>query len=166
MKKRLCTGCNQEKVLDSKHFTKDKNDSSGFTYRCKICRAKAHKDWALKNPDKVKTINDKNKEKRKKYYNTPENKLKYRKKYIERKFGIKYEVYEQMYSKQNGLCAICGEPETNKRQEYLSLDHCHKKGHIRGLLCNSCNRGLGYFRDNQQYLENAKNYLNESNNVH
>ena len=65
--KRLCTGCNQEKPLDSDHFTKDKHDKSGFTYRCKICRGKAHKEWSLKNPEKVKALNEKNKDVRKAY---------------------------------------------------------------------------------------------------
>lgn len=162
MKARLCKGCNQLKPLDSKHFVKDKNDPTGFTYRCKICRAKAHKQWSLRNPGKIKELNEKHKGTRKAYYNSPEIKLKYRKKYIERKFGIKYDLYQSMHDSSDGKCYICGEPETNKRQEYLSVDHDHKTGKVRGLLCNSCNRGLGFFRDNPKYLENAKTYINNS----
>lgn len=41
----------------------------------------------------------------------------------------------------------------------LAVDHCHKKGHVRGLLCNNCNNGLGRFQDNKEWLKNAIKYL-------
>ena len=59
---------------------------------------------------------------------------------------------------QNGRCAICGKHQ-NKFKKALSVDHCHKKGIIRGLLCNSCNLGLGKFYDNCELLNNAIYYL-------
>lgn len=50
-------------------------------------------------------------------------------------------------------CVICGSSEK------LVVDHDHKSGKIRGLLCNHCNRGLGHFRDDPDLLEFAKIYL-------
>ena len=50
-------------------------------------------------------------------------------------------------------CTICGE-ETD-----LVVDHDHKRNVVRGLLCNKCNKGLGLFRDNPDYLEFARIYL-------
>ena len=50
-------------------------------------------------------------------------------------------------------CVICGS------QEKLVVDHDHKTGNIRGLLCNHCNRGLGHFRDDPMLLEFAAQYL-------
>jgi len=50
-------------------------------------------------------------------------------------------------------CVICGASET------LVVDHDHKTGQIRGLLCNHCNRGLGHFRDDPVLLEFAAQYL-------
>ena len=52
------------------------------------------------------------------------------------------------------LCCICGE-----KQE-LVIDHDHRTGKVRGLLCGSCNKGLGFFKDNKKYLNSAIKYLN------
>lgn len=56
-------------------------------------------------------------------------------------YGITEEQYLQLLAEQNGGCAICGKPP-GKRQ--LAVDHCHKTGVIRGLLCGRCNLGLGF----------------------
>ena len=57
--------------------------------------------------------------------------------------------------KQNHACAICGRVMKDK----LFLDHCHKSGKLRGLLCCTCNSGLGMFKDNPELLDNAIRYL-------
>ena len=57
-------------------------------------------------------------------------------------YGITVEQYGQMFEKQNGLCKICGEPGISRR---LAVDHCHKTGKVRGLLCWKCNMCLGIF---------------------
>ena len=64
-----------------------------------------------------------------------------------------------MFKEQNGVCAICGSPEVSDRNSNLCVDHDHETGKIRGLLCNKCNRGLGYFLDNPKILKNALKYL-------
>lgn len=79
-------------------------------------------------------------------------------------FGITLEQYLEMESKQNKLCAICKNEETalhsfTKIPLELSVDHCHTTGKIRGLLCSTCNRGLGYFKDSPQLLGRAIEYL-------
>lgn len=79
-------------------------------------------------------------------------------------FGITALEYEMMHKKQNGKCAICGKPEsandkhkTELRQ--LAVDHCHKKGKVRGLLCTNCNLGIGQFKDSISILKKAIKYL-------
>jgi len=65
--------------------------------------------------------------------------------------------YEDMFVRQGGVCALCYEPcETGKR---LAVDHDHTTGRIRSLLCSGCNTGLGKFRESQELLRNAADYL-------
>lgn len=76
----------------------------------------------------------------------------------EHMFGVTDEQYNQMFSDQDGKCAICGTHRDDLRVA-LSLDHCHKTQVIRGLLCTKCNLGLGYFNDNVDSLTAAIAYL-------
>ena len=82
---------------------------------------------------------------------------------IYKKYGITLEQYNEMLEKQNSLCAICVKAETKKNKygfiSRLHTDHCHKTKVVRGLLCNKCNNGLGYFDDNTDYLLSAIKYL-------
>jgi len=85
---------------------------------------------------------------------------------LKKGFGITLVDYNKMNADQNGVCAICGNKETmvnprhlHGKPQNLSVDHCHETGKIRGLLCSSCNVGLGYFKDNVALIEKAMNYL-------
>ena len=64
----------------------------------------------------------------------------------------------ELHARQGGKCAICGTQYVLGLKR-LALDHCHETGRIRGLLCGSCNRGLGLFRDNPERLRKAIEYL-------
>ena len=79
-----------------------------------------------------------------------------RKKDLLDKFGITPEYYDQMLADQGGRCAICLGVQESKR---LAVDHCHQTGIIRCLLCDKCNRGLGFFDDNVGNLARAIAYL-------
>lgn len=81
---------------------------------------------------------------------------------LKKSFGISFEEYQKMWENQNGLCAICGKPESHIRLGKLTMlrvDHNHKTGEIRALLCNSCNAGLGFFQDSSELLDVASEYL-------
>jgi len=69
--------------------------------------------------------------------------------------------YERLRTLQNGLCAICGKPPTAKKK-FLSVDHDHETGLVRGLLCFNCNLALGHFQDDLTLVEKAANYLRRS----
>lgn len=77
---------------------------------------------------------------------------------LQYKFGITVEKYEEMFKKQEGKCLICKRPPSG-RFKRLAVDHCHKTGEIRGLLCSRCNRAIGYFYDDPALLQQAVDYL-------
>jgi hypothetical protein len=89
-------------------------------------------------------------------------------------FGMTRKDYDALLVSQGGVCRICGEPETRERNGKplaLSIDHDHaccpepsrSCGRcVRGLLCNSCNHGLGLFRDNAKALRAAADYIDET----
>lgn len=70
------------------------------------------------------------------------------------KYGLTWEEWKQMLERQGNACAICGD-----RQSELVIDHNHKSGKVRGLLCSNCNSGLGMFKDNRHALRTALLYL-------
>lgn len=78
---------------------------------------------------------------------------------IMRDYGISNQDYLNMLNNQNYKCAICNVDQSSLSRK-LNIDHCHKTGKVRGLLCNTCNRALGYFHDSIYNLKKAMEYLN------
>lgn len=72
-------------------------------------------------------------------------------------YGLTPEQYLDMLEEQQGKCAICNEVPTTKRG--LAVDHDHATGKVRGLLCTGCNTALGSFKDNEELLTSAIEYL-------
>lgn len=86
----------------------------------------------------------------------------YRDKDLQKYYGVTLEWYRDQLSKQNNVCAICKQPETaviRGKVIAMPVDHDHTTGNARGLLCMKCNRGLGLFRDNKEFLNAAIDYL-------
>lgn len=98
----------------------------------------AQREWAKKNPEKSK--------------------LYQRKSDFKAHYGITIEQYDKMFDKQQGFCAIC-----LRHQKLFSLrlavDHSHKTGKIRGLLCSSCNTALGLIGEENQTLQRMVAYI-------
>lgn len=90
---------------------------------------------------------------------------------LKRNYGLTIEQYDAMVAWQDGKCAICGGPPSDprwkghaspvggRRIEKFHIDHNHKTGDVRALLCSQCNRGLGDFRDDPALLLKAAEYL-------
>ena len=72
-----------------------------------------------------------------------------------RELGVTQEELDALLERDGDGCAVCGE-STDRR---LAIDHCHRTGRARGLLCSSCNLGLGNFRDDPALLAAAARYL-------
>ena len=75
-----------------------------------------------------------------------------------RTYGITESDYDVMYAEQEGCCAICGVHQLDIKQRFC-VDHNHDTGKVRALLCDSCNVGLGKFKDNYDNLLRAADYL-------
>lgn len=92
-----------------------------------------------------------------------ENTDKFRDQDLQYRFGVTLHNYREMLNKQNGVCAICGKPETAKSNKgklrLLSVDHDHRTGIIRGLLCSRCNTAMGLLLDDISILRAAIRYL-------
>lgn len=84
------------------------------------------------------------------------------------KYGISRADYERMHSTQNGLCAICHQPETHRIRGFasrLSVDHDHSTGRVRALLCAKCNKALGLAGEDASVLRAMIDYLESHNAV-
>jgi hypothetical protein len=137
MSRKICLGCQEEK--DTSLFPKDKRVKSGIRARCKACYA------ALDKKSKaIRGWTDNDKEVR---YN--------------RQYGLELGQYAKMFKEQDYKCAICGktEQENSKR---LAVDHCHKTGKVRKLLCHHCNCALGMVNDSEDTLVSMLSYLREN----
>lgn len=86
---------------------------------------------------------------------------------LRKNFGIGIEEYNIMLAKQSCRCAVCGKTESRKLPNgisaKLSVDHDHKTGKIRGLLCCKCNFAIGHLDDNPYLCERAMHYLLSTN---
>jgi hypothetical protein len=174
----------EEKFLDRK--TKDKERRSNWKKENKerirnvdILYRKNNKEkvrqssknWSQNNKER---INQKRRERRQKpenrekekelaliYYH--KNTRRARNAQLKRNFGISVEEYDKLLKKQNDKCAIC-EAISCKSGNRFAVDHDHKTGLVRGLLCFACNTSLGKFNDSQELLYKAISYLQTHNN--
>lgn len=68
-------------------------------------------------------------------------------------YNITIEDYNRMMSEQRGVCVLCGKPPTQRRFKKLHVDHDHKTGKVRGLLCRGCNGLVGWYESHKEKLE-------------
>lgn len=175
MQHKTCTKCGKELPATLEFFYKNAGGKFGITPRCKPCvnedNIASHQKRLEADPEKVRALAS---ARTKKSYlaNLEINQERQRKHQRARRedpvkgaiikarkradgAGLTPEAVEAIRAKQGGLCAICGDPDPT------DLDHCHKTGRVRWLLCKHCNRGLGAFRDSPVFLKKAASLLEE-----
>ena len=101
---------------------------------------------------------EKEKENRKKYRENNKRKGTQRWTQIKHKYNLTKEEYENLLKDQNFSCVIC-QRHISELSRNLVVDHCHNTNKIRGLLCYSCNLGIGLFKDDPKILSRARAYL-------
>jgi hypothetical protein len=142
---KLCPTCQQ--ILPLAQFCSNKQRWDGLSYDCRKCtshRCRENHQRLKQDPIKYK-----------------EYLAKERNRHLKRNFGITAEDYDQMLSSQNGGCAICGATECSSGVA-LAVDHCHRTGTVRGILCRDCNTTLGKFNDDRNRLRKAIEYLDRA----
>lgn len=133
---RACIRCGIEKPRDGFYINKARSD--GLQSECKDCKREYDAKRYKERRDIYRAMHRKN--------------------HLRRKFGIDERRYNELLDMQNGSCAICRKTCEDEGKR-LAIDHDHKTGEIRGLLCYNCNRGIGHLQDNITLLKNAIDYL-------
>lgn len=139
---KVCVKCEHVYSLSAFYFRKD---SGKYRNECRHCRNKYNLN--------LYHTNSKQKENHRKAS---------WKHNIKKNYGITPEDYYDMLDEQEGKCKICSTHIDDIDKHVLYVDHDHNTGNVRGLLCQQCNTGLGMFRDRQDLLLKAKEYLDDS----
>lgn len=148
-----CAKCHTHKTKEK--FPRRSRLPDGIEKTCKECRNLARTNTPSRSS-----------EARHKEYVSNDNGDRYRRNRARRLtvLGVDYDWYFKQFSSQDGKCAICRKPEKRVNPKtgqtfLLAVDHDHNSGQVRGLLCTSCNKGLGLLGDTIESLEAALNYL-------
>src|SRR6185437_10342750 len=147
---RICSDCKKDKLISEYHkWCYGKDDYRGI---CKNCTHKRTHSYYLRHKE---TILERSRD----------DKLTLKNRRLKNRFGITYEEYQQLLKSQNEVCKICQKKEsTNTRtnNKIRPVDHDHKTKKVRGILCDSCNKGLGNLRDDINLLLAAIEYLKDA----
>lgn len=126
-----CGDCGQTKSVSEFYW---RSDAGRFQSYCKTCKSRRDKTYRDADP------------------------LAHRDRVMRRKYGIGLAEFDAMVAAQGGGCAIC-KATVNPDANSLAVDHCHKTGKVRGILCGRCNKALGLFNDDPNLLKRAVMYL-------
>lgn len=167
---RFCKKCFLTKEIEE--FPRDATKKDGYAHACKICKKEQHTKWLDINREAYNKkrredpkVKKENRERRNQYV---KNKVATNPNYIreqnlQKDFGLSIKDFEDLLLVQNNKCWICNIDHELYRHiegKRFAVDHDHKTGKIRGLLCHKCNTSLGKFQDSVEMLQKAIDYLN------
>lgn len=159
MDRKRCRICGREKDLTEFHRAAGMKD--GHRGECKACfgelrRARYKRnprpaiqraqEWRKKNPERFRAVERRG-----------ELRERDRRRWLNAKYGLTPEDFRRLLDAQRGACAICG----RVMGEDLHVDHDHRTNTVRGLLCGSCNRGIGLLQENPKHLYRAAQYITD-----
>lgn len=156
-KKGYCKVCKRDREKSTKIVKKQFCPNGHDTWicgrnrrgHCNICFRNRRNKYYAKNKEKINARHR---------LNYPNWRLKQKDKDLQKRFGITLEQYYKILEKQNYSCAGCLRHQSNFTRA-LCVDHNHKTGKVRGLLCQTCNRLLGQIAENPNTLRRLANYL-------
>lgn len=133
---KYCSQCDKDLFFSA--FGRDKNKKSGLKDMCKVCRNKENRERRRKDPSKYRVINLAYARSARGKYNQWSNNLR-RKFWPHLTNEQAVEIYNALLAHQNDCCGVCGKHKSEFSMR-LAVDHCRTTKHVRGLLCNKCNR--------------------------
>lgn len=142
-----CPTCKEMKNLEG-GFYRNKASRTGYSSHCVICMNEAGRSADGKAF-------------KKKYYRR--DKLIVRDRMLRTKFGISLDEYNRKLTDQNGICAICSGVNSDRS---LAVDHNHKTGQVRGLLCSRCNAAIGFLQEDTDRALKAIDYIRRYDGLH
>lgn len=145
--KKRCGTCRRVKPLAT-GFYKNKSNSDGYYGNCKTCHKATVKAWATRNHESFTAY-----AREWRAGNRDKSAAAARRYRLRKKYGLTEAQLASMCAAQDGKCTLC------RKKKRLVVDHCHRTGVVRGLLCGSCNTGLGSLCDDVGVLERAIAYL-------
>lgn len=181
-----CTRCKRALPEDDFRIRSDK--TSNRQRICRKCESECSKNYAKLHRKRItegrreyqKDYKQKNKthlndiqrrryheivDEKHSYYSVYRNTDRSRNFYLQRRYGITLDEFNEKLGQQGNGCAICGSVsgKANKKHDRLTVDHNHATGELRGILCHKCNFGLGHFGDDIELLLKAIEYLKSYN---
>lgn len=142
-----CYKCGIERPKEE--FSKTRDAKDGRTGVCKACANKAHAEYRRLNRDKIAS-----------HKKTPVARVQSRRSKLRLTYGINESQFDGMFLRQLGMCGICSIGMSGETKQLTPhVDHCHKTGKVRGLLCGACNRGMGLLKDSYENCEKAAEWL-------
>jgi len=154
MPSKVCTTCNVEHLLD--FFPRDISKRTLYKSNCKDCCREIRRNSRKKNPEVYRKI-------RSDYQKRNSEKLKNTR--LKTAHKITLEKFNEILAEQGNVCKICKKTNNEERGFVIDHDHncCPKDKSCdkcrRGILCQSCNKTLGFAKDNPEILQNAIDYL-------
>lgn len=142
-----CSKCKVIKPISAFYIEKKGKRIGLPTSQCKSCCTIQSSMYYSNNTEKAKLAHSK-------WVNNNKERVAFTK--AKSSYGITKEQWDNLPKS----CSICGNTKD------LRIDHCHKNKQIRGVLCDRCNKGLGFFKDNPTHLLRASDYVSGSNDAH
>jgi hypothetical protein len=133
---KICSKCVLEKPL--LEFYKDRTHKDGYSSTCKPCSLQTSRQWKKENRERYKNYQ------------------------LLKAYNITREQYNHLLKLQNNQCAVCEitqEQHTALFGKELAVDHDHKTGKVRGILCDKHNQALGFIGNDSEVLIRLFEYL-------
>ena len=142
MSSKYCNKCKINKPEHIAYYYK-RSDTGKLRGTCIQCTKKTHRNWRYNNKEGVK---------------------KHGRTQVLKQYNLDEKGYSELLINQDCECAICGVHQDDLKRN-LCVDHCHKTGRNRGLLCSLCNTGIGKLGDDAESLHKAYTYLKRSEEI-